>query len=303
MTGVRRFALVLTISAAVAGGVAAVAVGDGGPSPGIAAAGAGVAGPGGALRYVAVPTDRGTLVEAIRTRGGQVLRWTVIRGAMLGVPYVTNDFQPGGLSRDLRTLVLSSYAGPSGSTATRFAVLDTRSLRLKRMITLRGTYAFDALAPDGSMLYAIQYTSSQDWNRYRVRAYDLVRGRLLAWAIVDKREPAEQMAGSPMTRATSRDGAWAYTLYAGPTGAHFIHALDTVHRTAFCIDLPWRSVAPGALAGVRMTISGRKLVLRQRPLGRLAAVDTTTFTVRPRPASARSRSRSPRRPRRCRGWH
>ena len=48
--------------------------------------------------------------------------------------------------------------------------------------------------------------------------------------------PDEQMGGLPMTRAFSRDGRWAYTLYGG--GAEtFIHALDTVGRTAACIDL------------------------------------------------------------------
>jgi len=228
-----------------------------------------------------VPTERGTLVESVRVRDGRVMRWNVIRGQLLGIPLVTNDGSAGGLSRDQRTLILSSYAGsPSGSTATRFAVFDTRRFRVVRRITLRGTYSFDALAPDASTLYVIQYTSSRDWNRYRVRAYDLVRGRLLAGAVVDKREPAEAMQGSPMTRVTSADGRWVYTLYARPSGAAFIHALDAANRAAVCIDLPWQNVAPGALFGVRMASSGRSIVLSQSPTGRLAVVDSRTFAVR-----------------------
>jgi len=280
MRGLRRLALVLTISAGVIGSVAGAAAGDGGPSPGISLGGAGVAGPGGALRYVAVSTDRGTLIQSIRVKDGRVVHWKEIRG-FFGVPLVTYDGIAGGLSHDLNTLVLESYVGfPGAVAASRFAVVDTRQFRVRRTITLRGSYAFDALSPDGATLYLIQYTSSRDVNRYRVRAVDVVTGRLLPGAIVDKREPAEQMAGSPMTRVTSAEGAWVYTLYASPGSEHFIHALDTRHRTAYCIDLPWRNVAPGALAGIRMAISGRGIVLSQRPLGRLATVDTRTFAVR-----------------------
>ena len=117
--------------------------------------------------------------------------------------------------------------------------MDTRPLRVVRTVTLRGSYSFDAVAPDGSTLYFIQYTSVQDWNRYRVRAYDLVHGRLLAGAIVEKRDPAEAMRGAPLTRVTSADGGWVYTLYSRSTRTPFIHALDARHRKAFCIDLPW----------------------------------------------------------------
>jgi hypothetical protein len=46
------------------------------------------------------------------------------------------------------------------------------------------------------------------------------------------------MAGYAMTRTTSADGRWVYTLYQKPNGAPFIHALDTVGAAAFCIDLP-----------------------------------------------------------------
>lgn len=46
------------------------------------------------------------------------------------------------------------------------------------------------------------------------------------------------MAGSAMTRTTSADGRWVYTLYEKPTGEGFIHALDTVGGVAHCIDLP-----------------------------------------------------------------
>ena len=60
-----------------------------------------------------------------------------------------------------------------------------------------------------------------------MRAYDLVRGRLLHAPVVDPRETDEKMRGNPISRALSPDGRWAYTLYDGGGGTPFVHALDT----------------------------------------------------------------------------
>ena len=73
-----------------------------------------------------------------------------------------------------------------------------------------------------------------------MRAYDLRAGRLLADPVTDKRESATEMQGAPISRVTSQDGSWAYTLYARQGRAPFVHALDTVKREAFCVDLPIR---------------------------------------------------------------
>ena len=48
------------------------------------------------------------------------------------------------------------------------------------------------------------------------------------------------MNGQPVTRTGSPDG-WTYTLYWRPGKSAFVHALDTVHQRAFCVDLPWKS--------------------------------------------------------------
>jgi hypothetical protein len=113
-------------------------------------------------------------------------------------------------------------------------------LRTRSVVTLRGSFSFDALSPDASKLYLIQYISAQDYARYRVRAYDLSARQLVPGAIVDRREPDEAMTGGPVTRATTRDGRWAYTLYARQGRPPFLHALDTVAAKAYCIDLPLR---------------------------------------------------------------
>src|SRR5437868_7863340 len=207
---------------------AAAAAADGGPSPGILTGWDGVLGPGGSVRYVALQIGNRTGVEAVRVSGGRVLRFRSVKG-VFGVPLVTQNGQAGGVSRNGRTLVLSTYPpfNPSGS-ATRFAVFNTQNLKLRRIVTLRGSFSYDALSPDGKTLYLIQYSQGVNTVRYRVRAFDLQGGRLLATVIADKRERAwgAYMRGAPVSRATTRDGNWVYTLYGKPDGTAFIHALD-----------------------------------------------------------------------------
>jgi hypothetical protein len=269
--------LVVVVAVAVAPGVAS---GDGGPSPGVAIGSEGLLAVGGKTRYVTIPTRRETVIQVVRVRGGQVVRWNTLSG-FYGVPRVANDGTTEGLTRDGRTLVLSTYAGPPAPGAvTRFAVIDTKRLKLMRVITLRGSYSFDALSPDGSSLYVTQYLASASAPRYRVRVVDVQRGRLLPGALTDRRLDVAVMTGQPITRARSRDGVWAYTLYGKDTGYPFVHALDTRGRRAFCIELPWLNSGT-EIWGVRMAVAGdgRTLTLHEGER-RLAAIDTHAFTVR-----------------------
>jgi len=262
--------------------VTAGAAGDGGPSPGVALGWNGVAARDGTVRYVALPTPSGkeTAVAAVATRGGRVVRWGGLAGGW-GIPMATFGGDAEGLSRDGRRLLLGGLATVRPDTrVTRFALLATKTLRLQRVITLRGAFAYDAMSPDLRTLYLIRYLPGTADVRYEVRAYDLASGRLVPEPIVDRREPDEKMQGSPVARATSADGRWAYTLYSRP-GDPFVHALDTVGRRAVCVDLPWKN-ADEAIFKVRLGLeaAGRRLVLRQGGAGRLAIVDTTTWKVR-----------------------
>jgi hypothetical protein len=267
----RLAALVLVSLSLVAGSAAA----GGGPSPGVSTGWDGVLARDGSLRYVAMPTGTTTVVAAVHARSGRVERYASVRGTF-GVPLVAYDGSVGGLSHDGRTLVLSSFAGaPAPGATTRFAILTTRRLKRERLLTLRGSWSYDALSPDGRLLYAVEYLPGRAGN-YRVRAFDLTTGRLLPGSLADSKEARGEMRGSPMTRATGRDGRWAYTLYAKPNGRAFVHALDTSHRKAVCIDLPWRGVAR---MGLTMSTTGRLLVVT-RGSTRLGAVDTRTFVVR-----------------------
>ena len=46
------------------------------------------------------------------------------------------------------------------------------------------------------------------------------------------------MRGLALSRVSSEDGRWAYTLYDGGGDVPFIHALDTVGDKAVCIFMP-----------------------------------------------------------------
>ena len=233
--------------------------------------GQGVVSPDGKTRYVAVPTDRHTVVSFVRTRGGALLRWRTIRGSF-GVPLVGLDGTTDGVSRDGRTLVLAS----PGPQTTRFALLDTRSTKV-RDVTLRGAWSYDAISPDGSILYLIQYTGLGGSPAYSVRAYDLAARRLFARAIVDSDIGERLMRGWALTRQTSANGRWAYTLYAREKRKPFVHALDTVSRRAYCIDLPLELRRHQQME-LRLSLRGGLLHVR-RGNANVAAIDTKTLLV------------------------
>lgn len=257
--------------------MAAVAAADGGgPSPGESFGWDGVTDQKGVVRYVTVPARRGTLVEAIGMRGGRVLRWRFLAGSY-GVPLVAYDGSAGGLSRNGRRLVLVSH---QSAAVSRLVVLDPKTLKPRARLRLPGYWAFDALSPGGSLLYLIQYLGGLDSSGhqpYAVRVLNLNTRRLYPGALVDKREPEEKMSGTAATRAESQDGTWAYTLYSRPSKGPFVHALDTVHRRAICVDLPWKTSGVW-VSGAKMQVRGGKLVLRFQGKT-MASVDTTSFEV------------------------
>jgi hypothetical protein len=268
----------LLATAAICIGCAATAAnaGGAGPGAGVQQGWDGLA--NGAVRYVAVPAAGSTALEVIRRQDGRVLKFMALKGTW-GIPVVAFDGTADGLMGDGRTLLLGEpTTGPSLRKHSTFALVDVKSMKLVRKLRLPGHQVFDALSPDGRYLYFIEYVSAEDFNRYRVRAYDLHAGRLLARAVIDKRESETAMQGAPISRVTSQDRTWAYTLYGGPDKT-FIHALDTMHAGAVCIDLPWKS-QPKRLFEFRIRRAGDGRLVVRGPRGRtLAVVDRNNLQV------------------------
>lgn len=268
----------MVVLAAILGAAwAAVAAADGGgPSPGVDQGSYGVLSPNGKLRYLTMPAWKNTFIEAITVQGGYVVRSTFLHGAF-GIPFVAGDGTTGGVARNGRRLVLAeAYFGTRSPAFTRFLVLDRKTFRVQARLRLAGAWGFDAISPGGSLMYLIQYFGSPGSGRYAVRALNLNTQRLYAAPIVDRREPDEKMTGQPMTRLEG--GAWAYTLYSRTGKRPFVHALDTEHRRAFCVDLPLRHSAAW-LSYVRLHVRGRTLVVHRGPRV-LARIDTKTLKVR-----------------------
>jgi hypothetical protein len=252
----------------------------GGPSPGVLFAGEGVVSPNGAVRYVAYAKGSSTIVAAVLTSTGRTARWGSLSGAY-GVPLVTFNGQTAGLTPDGKTLVLGSqpYQGPvTDSSTSRFVVLDTRTLRVRSTVSLRGHFSFDAISPNGKTLYLIEYMQRGNEIRYRVRAYDLVARALVRHVVADPQEWADSMVGAPIARATGPSGRWVYTLYSNP-GRPFIHALNAAQRKAVCIDIPW-TASDEWLAAMKLTLNSTATRLLVHPDGGPAVVVVDTKSLR-----------------------
>jgi hypothetical protein len=271
---VHRFVAALVVLAALVPAGAALAAG---PSY-VAEGGLGVLSPDGKVRYVAVSTGIGTAIERVAVHGGAVTGWAVLDGAW-GIPQPTlSSTRLEGLTRDGRRLVVATagFGDP-----TQFAVVRTGDLRIVQRFDLRGSWAYDALSPDGKTLYLTHYVDRNNTSRYVVRAYDLEHRQLLPGIVADRTQRGWVMDGLATTRTTSTDGRWVYTLFMRPGGYPFVHALDTVNRVAHCIGLPWSAVNQGPLINMRMTLTdgGSKLALHWRSGKPWRTVDTATWQI------------------------
>jgi hypothetical protein len=232
------------------------------------------------VSYSTVLSGNNTTLR-VRTHG-EIVRSAIVAGQW-GVPMVTLNGGIGGLSPNGRVLVLSDNIQPGGALRSRsgFVVVDTKTLTVLRTISLAGDYSFDALSPQGQTLFLIHHLSKSNVTEYQVRAYDLSSGSLLPRVIADKSQAGWVMAGMPVTRATSANGRWVYTLYQQSENYPFVHALDTVTKTAICIGLPWNWAATNAGiddASLRLVGSQLHIAGGQGSKARFL-LDTKTFRI------------------------
>jgi hypothetical protein len=215
------------------------------------------AGPEGVLdhtgehRFTAVPLATKTVLTKSETRGGRVLRASILDGRW-GVPVVADDGTSAGISADGATLVLTRVARAYPRRHTGFAVVDIGSMALRDTVELDGEWRFDALSPGGRWLYLVEQPDRLYSGGAVIRAYDLRGHRLLP--------SGEPLRGSPIARTTGPGGRWEYTLHAGGQRA-FIHALDTVNRTSLPLDLPRRVTGHRRLWALRLAIRRGKVAV------------------------------------------
>jgi hypothetical protein len=229
------------------------------PGPYAVQGGDGVLSNDGSLHFIAFGVGESTLVRANRSSDGTTAMSRTIAGAY-GVPTITTTGPGDGMFRDGSTFVLQSTGWHA---STQFLFLRTQDLSTSAQINLKGTFAFDALSPNGTVLYLIQHRTIQDVNHYVVRGYDLNARKLLPGRIADKSQKSWVMQGWAVDRVTSPAGRWAYTLYANPGGYPFVHALDTVKGVAHCIGIPWpvTDTNQSEVYNFRLTLAGTKLAV------------------------------------------
>jgi len=274
---------------------AAPARGDGLPIPGVTVSPGGVTAPGTMTHFLTrQAAARRTIVRGVDWSSRRTTGKLAIVGPYT-VPAVALDVSPDGLSADGRTLALIKPRLTFPQSHTRLVLLSTQPLRVERRLNLQGDFSFDAISPDGSRLYLIRYLSPRDPTRYAVRSLDTRTGALIPGAIVDPNEQnPDEMRGYPITRATSPDGSWAYTLYSG-SKKPFVHALDTANGSAHCIDLP--KLGGGSIYSdhLRMSPDGTSVSILGRKGIALAVIDTSTLeasapTAAPSPENAGDRA-------------
>jgi hypothetical protein len=209
------------------------------------------------------------------------------------LPTIGTDRVPAGVSADGSTFALVSADAPSPGAAnasSRFAIVQhvdgtrptrtrTAPLRLTKVIELPGSFEFDALSPDGSILYVVEHLDGQT-GAYQVRAVDVATGTLRDGVIVDKRNIGEAMAGWPVGQLRRPDGV-VLTLYRG-TEHPFVHALNTVDAWAVCLDLPASAAGDTAAAaewGLAAGPDGRSVYAVNATLGIAAEIDAMDLVV------------------------
>ncbi len=235
-----------------------------------------IATPGGALRLTPLPGGPDATRIVAERPNGSVVRRAVIAGNY-GIPTLIPANEPLGMFRDGSAFVLQSTANQKASS---FAVVRTVDLGIDRTVALKGSWAFDALSPDGSTMYLIHHTSD-DFQHYVVRAYDLRAGALVDGVVADKAQRGWVMRGWPVARATTTSGRWVYTLYTDPQGTPFVHALDTVHGVAHCVGFAWTG-SQDSLMGYRLEVRGNRLLVLRGSGSVYRAIDRVTWAVRRR---------------------
>jgi hypothetical protein len=198
---------------------------------------------------------------------------SVVLGGRFGIPTLITTGTQLGLSHDRSLFVLQSM----NQARTSFVVLRMRDLQVMETISLKGSFAFDALSPNARTLYLVEHRSA-DLQHYVVRAYDLRAQRLLPGRIADKTQKSWVMEGWPTSRVATFDGRWVYTLYTNPGGYPFVHALDTVRGVAHCVGMAWQG-SQNPLYHYRLGINGSRLLVLRGDGSVYRTINRTTWAV------------------------
>lgn len=310
MTGRARFAVIWLAAIATVLGASFVPA-DAPAKTGQLGSFSGVTVAGSPYRYAAFPArspGKSTAVARIERDGGRVSRWWSLPGSFQ-VPAVSYDpDSDGGLTADGETLVLSEVWRTYPPRVSRFAVLKTQFnyewrgpgrpphfRQFPKFIEVAGAFNLNAISPDGATVYLTHYrvrrgheASTGPSDDFVIRALDVESGELLPRPVASTPPLRGPLTGIPVTRASSGDGRWAYTLYLSDHRNTYLLALDTIAGRAIPVELPRLPGPPASalLLRLRLEADGRRLTVFNRSPNLegarpLVRVDTSTYTARP----------------------
>lgn len=218
--------------------------------------------------YVLSHSQQKTTLQALDTHSGKVVSQLSFDG-WYDLPASNATGQPGGLSPNGEWLTLE-HSGQAGKTT--FLLAATSFAQRPRLITLPGSFSFDAISNDGRRLYLVESLLPSSPG-YQVRLYNVASGSLDPRVVVDKRERGP-MTGNRVSGIFDRQGGWQYSVYARQSGGPFIHALNLEGNLAWCIDLPAAGTQfEQMMWSLSLNADGTALIAVNPTLGKAARID------------------------------
>jgi hypothetical protein len=205
----------------------------------------------------------------VHKAGRQLLQWYDLRtGALHETARVPWPMSLSGVSQDGSRAV--GFRRLEGAT---YVILGSR--RGWRQVPLpSGNWDFDAL--HGNNLFLIKYLRN---GSYQVKVLDLSTDSPTVRLLKDPHESGT-IWGQPFSRLGSSDGRMLFTLYVAGNGAAMIHALDLVHATARCIDLPGTGDYGSASSWALVLSPDESTLWAVSPgYGRVVALDVATRSI------------------------
>ncbi len=243
-----------------------------------------------------------TQVQVTTPEGGDTPVRIEVPGAWR-LPTVGVAREASGLSAAGTRLVLEEAVDAAHAAApdrTRFAIVTTSGSVAPRIVTLDGAFGFDALSPDGSWLYLLEYQAGGDPTRYQVRR--LERRHRQARGRGDRRQ-AQHRRADERVRADPGDGDGRLGLHAVSRRRGCIRPFAR-HRHRGCVlHRPARAPRPStprpmAAGASSPTRPATGCTWSTRPGGRSARSTSPTSASWQRQAGERP-GRPPRQAREC----
>jgi hypothetical protein len=213
-----------------------------------------------------------TVLSAIDPRAGATDHQISFDGSF-DLPAANDRGMPGGISPNGHWLMVESRTDPAQTSFTR---VNTAFTERPQRITLKGSFAFDAISNDGNRLYLIESLAATQPGHYRVRLYDIGSASFDPRIVIDKRETqTAAMTGTRLSGLFAPNGSWLYSLYINEDEGAFIHALNLDGNLAWCIDLPAQGGSPAQqrMWSLVVRANGSALYAVNPALGKVAVIE------------------------------